>query len=515
MKLPVRAASVALFVLTLTVACPMLATEAEDASKKKTPEAAPAKQPAAPAATPEKPAEAAPAAVAVKRETVEIKVTLDGSFEADKTAEVVLRPKQWTTFKVLEAVEHGTRVKRGAVLVQFDTEAIDNGIDDQRTSLELADLSLKQAEEDLRLLEASTPMDLALAARSKRLADEDFARYKEVDLPMSKKSAERNLETAKNYLEYEQEELRQLEKMYKADDLTEETEEIVLKRQRDAVKRAEFSLERAKVSYDRSLNLSLPREMETFKQMVERQDLSKARSDATLPILLRRQQLELDKMKVQRKRDQDKLDKLLADRDTMTIKAPFDGVVYYGKWSLGKWSGVTSGGDELRRGASVSANKIIMTVVQPRPLVLRATVPEKEIHWIQPDLEATVKPTGYPDVKLRATVSEVSQVPVSSGNFSAKFALRMGKNNKGLMPGMSAKAELVPYKHEDALTVPATALSTDQLDESRIYVHLAAKDGKSKKRRVQVGRKSGDRVEILGGLKEGDKVLKEYPKEEK
>ena len=39
-----------------------------------------------------------------------------------------------------------------------------------------------------------------------------------------------SVKSADNMLAYEKEELRQLEKMYKADDLVEETEEIVLKR---------------------------------------------------------------------------------------------------------------------------------------------------------------------------------------------------------------------------------------------------------------------------------------------
>ena len=44
-------------------------------------------------------------------------------------------------------------------------------------------------------------------------------------------------------LEYEQEELRQLEKMYKADDISEETEQIVLKRAHDNVDSRKFAAE--------------------------------------------------------------------------------------------------------------------------------------------------------------------------------------------------------------------------------------------------------------------------------
>ena len=45
--------------------------------------------------------------------------------------------------------------------------------------------------------------------------------------------------------------------------------------------------------------------------------------------------------------------------------------------------------------------------------------------------------------------------------------------------------------------------------------YLAAEKGKPRKQTVEVGRKSGDNLEILDGLVEGDKILLERPKDEK
>ena len=63
----------------------------------------------------------------------------------------------------------------------------------------------------------------------------DLKRFLENDIDLTKRSAANSLKSSEQTLEYQLEELKQLEKMYKEDDLTEETEEIVLKRQRDAV----------------------------------------------------------------------------------------------------------------------------------------------------------------------------------------------------------------------------------------------------------------------------------------
>ena len=62
-----------------------------------------------------------------------------------------------------------------------------------------------------------------------------LSRFLEWEKAMRLQEADLRLQGSKDNLADQEEELAQLEKMYKSDDLTEETEEIVLKRQRRAV----------------------------------------------------------------------------------------------------------------------------------------------------------------------------------------------------------------------------------------------------------------------------------------
>ena len=71
-------------------------------------------------------------------------------------------------------------------------------------------------------------------------------------------------------LEYAEEEYRQLEKMYKADDLREETEKIVLRRAKNGVDRAKLELELAQASHEEAVKLLLPRTEESAKDQTER-----------------------------------------------------------------------------------------------------------------------------------------------------------------------------------------------------------------------------------------------------
>ena len=463
----------------------------------------------------EKTAPEKPATHTAKRELLKVEVSLKGMLEAQSMTEIVVRPEEWKTLQVLKAVGHGTTVTKGDVLVEFDLEKIDQAITDHRTNQRLSELTLKQTEESLRMLEAATPLDLTATERGKQFANEDLERYFEVDLPMSKKYAEFSLKMARNSLEYQREELRQLEKMYEADDLTEETEEIILKRQRDAVERAEFYLEQAEQRHEETLEVDLPRAEERIKRDTLRQNISSDKSLATLPLTLSQQQIELDKLKVTNARGEEKLDQLLADRKAMTVRAPTDGIVYYGKCVRGAWSGTTTAADNLRLGGKISPGDVFMTIVKPRPVRIRATVPEKELHWMRRGLKGAVVPAGYPDLKLSSSITEIATVPFTAGSFTAWLKVSLGSEAEALMPGMACSVKLVPYLERHALTVLEKAVFTDEIDDRKQYVYLLDKNGKPRKQRVTVGPKSEEKVQILEGLSEEDQILLERPKNDR
>ncbi len=448
----------------------------------------------------------------VEKGPFKIQIKLDGVFEGQTMTEVVLRPKTWSDFSVLGAVEHGARVNRGDLLVTLDLEKIDKAIADLRTQQKLADLALKQAQQQLQLLGKSTPLDLQASQRAGRVAKEDSKFYFKVGRPLALKSAHHMLERARQRVEYEEEELRQLEKMYKADDLTEETEEIILKRARNSLEQAKFYLESAKIGHDRALKFELPRRDESVKESAQRCDLQWNKAKVALPLALRKQRLELEKMKIKRARSEEKLKKLLADRAAMIVKAPAAGVVYYGKCTRGKFSSADSKANDLRRGGSLSAGEVFMTIVKSRPMHVRATIPEKQLQYVRAGSKGIVQPTGYPDLKLTAIVDRVAPVPVSSGKFDARITVELDRKAEDLMPGMTCKVKLVPYLKKHAITVPPKCVSTDELDDQKHYVYLLDKDGKPKKQYVTVGKRTDKKVEILKGLSEGDKILLERSK---
>ncbi|MFP5287571.1 MAG: efflux RND transporter periplasmic adaptor subunit [Thermoanaerobaculia bacterium] len=72
-----------------------------------------------------------------------------------------------------------------------------------------------------------------------------------------------------------------------------------------------------------------------------------------------------------------------------------------------------------------------------------------------------------------------------------------------LKPGSFAQAEIVIEASEPAVLVPASAIVTFAGIEKVIGVE----DGKAVEKRVQTGRRAGDQVEIVDGVKAGDAIV--------
>jgi multidrug efflux pump subunit AcrA (membrane-fusion protein) len=65
------------------------------------------------------------------------------------------------------------------------------------------------------------------------------------------------------------------------------------------------------------------------------------------------------------------------------------------------------------------------------------------------------------------------------------------------------------------IVVPPKAVFSDPQDEEEKFVYLLDKSGKPEKREVKVGKQTEKQAEIRKGLKQGDKILLEAPKDEK
>ncbi|HRX53653.1 MAG TPA: hypothetical protein P5016_04050 [Verrucomicrobiales bacterium] len=479
-----------------------------------TPSAAPGQAKTAPAKSPvtvppetksdakvaPKEADAKPGVLKVKAGPMEVRISLDAVLVAEEKTEISVAPKEWADLTVLEALPHGSVVKKGDLLVTLDLVKLDETIDALKRARPSAELDLQMAGQEFTALSKSTPMSLAAARRSKMQAEQDLAWYEDKGKPSDEKDVAEVVKNYEDYLSYAQEELNQLEKMYKADDLTEETEEIVLKRARADVERAKWRLEVGRMNAERQLNTSIPREHTAYRDAAEREEINWRKSEAVLPDTLKKKERELAELSKQFELAGKKIADLEADRKHLEVRAPHDGVLYYGAAARGSWAGAALVEKKLVPGGKLLAREVFMTVVNPSKLGLQANIGETERNRLRRDVILTGEIKAIPEAMLTAKLKQIGPVPYGNNTFDAFFSIEK-TDAEGLYPGMTCKLAYEAFRSEKALTVPREALR--RADNGTRYVLL----GNGEKREVKTGIFGDKAVEIVSGLKEGDEIL--------
>lgn len=363
---------------------------------------------------------------------------LDAVFEAVTMVPVAAVPKVWADLTVVEVVPHGTRVNRGDVLVKLDLDKLRDQIQDWELDRPSWGMALQLATAELENLQVTTPLKLDAAKRTQRVAAEDLAYFEKTGRTQKEKAVTYNVKTAQQKLNNDTEELKQLEKMYKADDLVEETEEIILKRQKFAVEFAQYSLEAATLGAEWSLQTTIPRESEIFKAQKREQDATLAWSEQALPVTLARKQFDLEKLKRDQKKSEKRLADLKADLESLTLRAPIDGLVYYGACETGRWTTGPTVAKKLVPGGKLTPSEVIMTIVSPDKLRLKAVIQESDLAQFQPGQDGSATLVSAPDRKFTVRLDEISAVPLPTGGFEARLSLG-GMLPGRVTPGMTCK----------------------------------------------------------------------------
>ena len=450
-----------------------------------------------------------PARLKVETGRVVIEVTLKGTVEAEQTTEVSIDAKSWSSpLTVKSAVAHGTEVKVGDLLLELDATKIDQALGDLQLERELAEITLKLAREELPLLEQSLPLNLAATDRDQQISEEDFQRYNDIERQQNLKSADFLLKSRMQMLEYSREELKQLQKMYRDKDLTEETEEIILKRQKNEIEQIEFGLESLRLQQERENTLDRPRREQAMKTGLEKQRLAWKKALGSLPLELNQKRLALQKQETERVRLEERFQQLQEDRAAMSLRAAQAGIVYHGQAERGQWNTATVTG-RLRRHGVIQPKEVVMTLIPMQTLFVRTDVEEKDLHSLKVELTGRAVPTGFPSQKLGARLASLSQIPRTAGHFDARIALDIPAGEKRIVPGMTATTRFVTYRNEHAVLVPTPAIFHDE-GSDQSYVFLVTIQG-SVKTMIETGEVTGNKTEVLSGLKAGAEILATRP----
>ncbi|MDA1051615.1 MAG: HlyD family efflux transporter periplasmic adaptor subunit [Planctomycetota bacterium] len=363
---------------------------------------------------------------------------VSGAFEAKRLVELSAATKQVKSLTIKRIVPHGVLVRKGQPVVWFETEAPEQQLSEAETNLRLAEIAMREAEFNLEQFLETLKLDKAGAELAYKHSKQDYDNFVQTDREREVLSTEFGLKSSRASLENVLEELQQLEKMYKEDELTEESEEIVLKRAKQAVENAQFRLEGSEITAKRSLAQTIPRTQAQQEDSLARQQLAFDKAIRTLEFDRQRRSIEFDKSKEKLDRQKAELQELREDRKDLVIQASEDGIIYHGQITRGRLGDNPS---KLSAGSTVANQQVVVTLVPPKPLVIRLDLQEKDLGSVRVGSKGTVLPTAFPDRKLVGTIISLSYIPLANNKFDGVMSVRLENDEPAITPGMTCSVE--------------------------------------------------------------------------
>jgi RND family efflux transporter MFP subunit len=156
----------------------------------------------------------------------------------------------------------------------------------------------------------------------------------------------------------------------------------------------------------------------------------------------------------------------------------------------------------LDPGAFAGANTPILSVVAINTVRLVASVVEKDFKRVRQGVPAVVQVDTFPGEQFRGEVSRVAPV-FDPATRTAQIEIGVPNPGFRLKPGMYARVQLTVERRTNALTVPRNAL-VDMSGRRGVFV---VEEQTARFQEVRTGLQDADRVEVLDGVVEGQRVV--------
>ncbi len=156
-------------------------------------------------------------------------------------------------------------------------------------------------------------------------------------------------------------------------------------------------------------------------------------------------------------------------------------------------------------GQIVQPGRALMSLALTSPLQMVAQVDERYLEQLQVGQTATALADAYPDQRFMVRVQSISPlVDAQRGAIEVKFSL-LQQTPAFLREDMTLSIEVETARRERTLVLPVSALRNDSsAGGSVIFIE---RDGRVEERKVRLGLRTLNAVEVLEGMAEGDMVL--------
>ncbi|HEX5229906.1 MAG TPA: efflux RND transporter periplasmic adaptor subunit, partial [Bryobacteraceae bacterium] len=157
----------------------------------------------------------------------------------------------------------------------------------------------------------------------------------------------------------------------------------------------------------------------------------------------------------------------------------------------------------LYAGEMASAGAPLLTVVNVSRVIARANVPVSQTPTLKVGDSATIMQVES-GIQLSGKVTVVSPA-VDPNSTTVEVWAEAENPGEKLKPGATVRVAILAATIPNAIVIPTVALLPS--DEGGVQVMVAGPDSAAHEKKVDLGAREPDKVQVLSGLNEGDKVI--------
>ncbi|MGB3419042.1 MAG: efflux RND transporter periplasmic adaptor subunit [Dolichospermum sp.] len=424
--------------------------------------------------------------VPVAARDITVRITASGKIQPIQS--VNISPKSSGLLAELN-VEQGQTVKKGQIIARMDNSEIKMRIIQYKANLEQAKAQLAES------LAGSRPEEIAQGKARVAQAQAQLAIIREGNRLQEIQQAQAQVDSAKAAVELTESRLKRYQDLAKNGAISQDSLEQYISENRKAKANLEEAQKRLSLLKIGNRNQDIQKQQAIVNQ--EKEALRKL-ENGNRPEEIARLKAAVASAEAQLKQQQVQLE------DTI-IRAPFAGIITQRYATVG---GFVSPAVSASSSASATSTSIVALA---KGLEVLANVPEVDISQIKQRQKVEITVDAYPDEIFQGQVRLIAPEAVVEQNVTSfQVRVTVNKGSEKLRSGMNvSEVTFLGNNIQNALLIPQELIVTRK---GKTGVWLLGEKNQPEFNLVKIGANIDNEVQVLDGLKAGDRIFIDLPK---
>jgi len=399
-------------------------------------------------------------------------------------------------------IEEGTNVQTGDLLVEFDSDEIEEDFQQQEIKTVNALTDLEIAREKIGITEGDCEAAMLDCEVGLELAELELDKYEKGDYPQQVSQNIADIALADEEVKRSAEKLEWSQRLAKEGYLT-RTE---LQADELALKRKEIDLKMAATRMNVLTNYTVMMQRAKLKSDLRKADRKLERIKWQNSSSVRTAASQLFARSREYQRSSNRLEKLKFEIDKAKIYAPTNGFVLYAttvKMRRRWWT------RPLAIGSSVAKREELIYMPLESGMIVEVMIPEASLNKIFEGMPVKINIDAFPARTFAGKLTKIGILPdaqsaqLNPGLKLYKCEVECDFKEVTVRPGMSCDVELIKDVYHHELYVPVQCVVRVD-DKPRVYVKKGAQ---WIPRDIEVGLDNNTMIHILSGVDEGEIVM--------